>query len=176
MTTSGLTRECWWVPHWLLVIARSGATKQSQGGGEQAEEREIAAPSSCGVRRMARNDRVWSVQRGKAPLPGVWGCPPVPYSSPKSGGQGVETRSQRRRRWAQPTLCEGDGGFHGHDEAWPSEDRRGFLLPQESAGTRPCRGFGGVPQFFFSLSPKNGGQGVDSVGRPDTHSGEEVTI
>ena len=29
------------------------------------------------------------VQRGEAPLLGVWGCPPT-LNSPKSGGQGVE--------------------------------------------------------------------------------------
>jgi len=28
------------------------------------------------------------VQRGEAPLPGVWGVPSIPFSSPKSGGLG----------------------------------------------------------------------------------------
>jgi len=39
------------------VMARSEATKQSQGGGTRAHEREIAAPSPPSAWRMARNDR-----------------------------------------------------------------------------------------------------------------------
>jgi len=36
------------------------------------------------------------VRRGKAPLPRVWGCPPIPESPPKNGGQGVERKSRDR--------------------------------------------------------------------------------
>jgi len=74
----------------LPVIARSGATKQSRGGGKQPEEREIAAPSRGSARRMARNDR-FGVCRGAKPLcRGFGGVPQNPPSSPKSGGQGVD--------------------------------------------------------------------------------------
>gem|GEM_PF-4462236 len=38
-------------------IARSAATKQSQGGASGHTDSRIAAPSPCSARRMARNDR-----------------------------------------------------------------------------------------------------------------------
>ena len=53
------------------------------------------------------------------PLPGVWGCPPIHFSSsPKMGAQGVET--QRRERL--------DSRFRGND-------KRGAGFMPNSQGT-----------------------------------------
>jgi hypothetical protein len=57
-----------------VVIARSEATKQSQGGGRSTELREIAAPSPLSAGRMARNDsRTLKVQE-ETSCWGVTGC------------------------------------------------------------------------------------------------------
>ena len=50
--------------------------------------------------------------------------------------------------WLYPLRFAGDGGNH-----------RGLPL-QEGAGTRPCRGFRGVPQLLDYH--QEGGQGVDT--------------
>jgi hypothetical protein len=53
-------------PEFGAVIARSEATKPSQGGGTRAHEREIAAPSPPSAWSMARNDRSREMRGSRA--------------------------------------------------------------------------------------------------------------
>ena len=64
-------------------------------GNDRRECRETSLPGFCGraavaLHEMPLRESLRDVQRGNAPLPGVWGCPPIPLPSPKCGGLGVE--------------------------------------------------------------------------------------
>jgi len=122
-------RERWWVAHllnppyiWTPRPRRSVALRRptwipASAGMTEGQAQGPAPTETC-------RDGAAGRCRGL-------GCPQVSFISPKIGGQGVETRTQRQRWWAQPTLRDGDGGLPGHDKAWPSEDRRGFPPARE---------------------------------------------
>jgi hypothetical protein len=165
------------VVHHALARATRGGCAEGRSPFDKGLGR-ATSPSSSAVPRECR----------VTSLPRVWGCPPIPPISPKSGGQGVEFNS-----WVSPNPL--GGAARVADEA-PGEclERAAvgcaFALPTlrfgRVQGIRPCRGFGGIlgafnsplqalsrdgvrlrrtrvrgaPESCYS-SPKIGGQGVD---------------
>jgi 4-diphosphocytidyl-2-C-methyl-D-erythritol kinase len=89
-------------PNNLVYKAARLMQKLAQKGVSE-EAREASCRGSGGVRRDESQTRPYtsadrSVQRGEAPLPRVWGCPPTSTESPKNGGsrglkEGCETAS-----------------------------------------------------------------------------------
>jgi 4-diphosphocytidyl-2-C-methyl-D-erythritol kinase len=94
-------------PNNLVYKAAMLMQALAQKGGSK-EVRDASCRGSGGVRKDEFQTRPYtsadrSVQRGEAPLPGVWGCPPTSLiPSPKNGGsrglkEGCETASQGSR-------------------------------------------------------------------------------
>ena len=83
------------LPGQTLGGAQEKSIPQTQNP-ESPKSQIVAGRLRTGLQERLHRRVPRGVQRGEAPLPRVWGCPPIPNLPPRLGAQGVERRFRHR--------------------------------------------------------------------------------